>query len=273
MAPEGFAAVVSGVNDAGEAAGQAASGAYAPGYWTPDGAGGWAFVNVNPGRFTNITITDLNNSRELVGFQSGARKALYWSSPSAEPEALPIPPGFSNPVVAGAYSINNNGDAVGYLVETITNGNRSSTINHAVVWHHAGGVWSAVLLPQINPPDTRAYDINDDGLIAGDAGGAVLWVGSGTNYTGTVIVSSQAALTKIDRCGRAVGYTAGNTQKAWVWENGTTTYLPFPPGAVSTQAIAIATDLSTGEGIVVGRAPQRGNKPPIPVRWTIPGCP
>jgi len=271
MADEGFAATWGGVNDNGEAAGQRAS---APGYWRVNVAGGWDFIPVNQGAFSRISVTDINNAREMVGLQSGVRTALYWSAPDATPEALPLPAFGGSITAVEAEAINNVGDVVGWFVETRGTGNRTTTINHAVVWHHGASGWTATALPDLSATDTRAYDINDNGIIGGYAGGgAVLWTGSGSSYTGAVINSSQGALTKVDRCGRAIGYTSGNFRKAWVWENGVLTFLPFPAGATGTEAWAITTDLATGEGIIVGRATKKGNKPIIPIRWAIPGCP
>jgi len=275
MASQGFAGG-QGANDYGEAGGQISSGSVAvPGYWSSNG-GGWNFIPVSTGGLSSITIKDINNSRELVGFRSGsAQLALYWSSPTAEPVVLPMPSFSGNLTGANTQAINDVGDIVGYAVEAKPTGKHTTiTAYHAVVWHRDSQGWHATILPQLGSDD-RAYDINNAGQIVGNAGGgASLWTNNGGVYSGTIIVSSQGSLSRIDRCGRVIGYSTGTrveNQRAWIWDNGTLVYLPSPSGFSGSTAAGITTDAATGTGVITGVAYSKSSR--TSVRWSLPGCP
>lgn len=278
IAPEGSIGGLDDPNDNGDIRG-ALNGA---GFWAHDGAG-WEFSYVDCGVYVGVTVSGVNNTRAIAGWGTvnGTQRALSWSSQFAAPEELPAPTVAGTITGYRALAINNNGDIVGEVREQRGSGRKVTNYSHAVLWKRAGLGWETIVLADAGTTNI-AYDVNDLGQVAGNANTyvAVVWNPSEGVYGSPVIVStSQGALTRGDRCGRVIGYTHTNTpnkRQAYVWENGVTTVLPMPAGAIATTAQAITTDLTTGQGIILGAAMPAGssnaNASFLPVRWEIPGC-
>lgn len=67
---------------------------------------------------TNTSAFALNNKGEIVGYSLGASaRAVYWSSPTAQPQALPF---LSGDVRAEAFDINDNSVIVGSSVSSVS---------------------------------------------------------------------------------------------------------------------------------------------------------
>lgn len=280
IAPEGNIGGADDANDNGDIRGQL-NGA---GFWARDAAG-WQFSYVDCGVYVAVSVNSINNSRTIVGYGTlnGIPKALWWSNEFDQPNELPAPTVAGTVTGTRAHAINNNGDIVGEVSEKRVSGRKASYYTHAVVWRRTLLGWETIVLKDVGTTNI-ARDVNDLGQVAGnvsDLYAAVLWSPSNGVYGDAVIVStSQGALTKVDRCGRVIGYTHTNTpnkRRAWVWENGVLTELPFPAGAIATSAQAITTDLTTGGGIILGAAQPAGtqnvNGSFRPVRWMVEGCP
>jgi uncharacterized membrane protein len=278
IAAEGFIGGLDDANDNGDIRGES-DGA---GFWARDGAG-WRFAYVDCGVYVGVTVSGVNNTRAISGWGSvnGAQKALWWDNEFAQPNELPTPSVAGTVTGVRALAINNNGDIVGEVREQRSSGRKTSSYSHAVLWRRSALGWETIVLNDAGTTNI-AYDVNDAGQVAGNSNvtTAVLWTPSNGAYgNGVVVSSSQGALTHVDRCGRVIGYTHTNTpnkRRAYVWENGVITQLPLPAGAIASSAQAITTDLTTGEGIILGAAQPGGsqnvNGSFRPVRWSIPGC-
>ena len=254
------------------------------GFWARDAAG-WRFANVERGVYTAVSVTSINNSRTIVGYGSlnGTWKALWWSDELAQPTQLPHPTVTGTVTNALTHAINNLGDVVGEVTEQRRYGGKVTYYKHAVLWRRGSLGWETSVLKGAGGY-TAAVDVNDQGQVVAQASEPVhsglLWTPSNGVYGDAIVVSTTHGASNIDRCGRVVGTSYTNTpnkRRAYVWENGVSTELPFPPNAIATEASAITTDLTTGQGIIVGAAQPAGtknvNQSFRPVRWEIPGCP
>lgn len=256
-----------------------------PGFWAHEAAG-WRFANVATGGYSRVSVTSINNSRTIVGYGTpdGNWRALWWSDELAQPTELPNPTLTGTVTNSMTHAMNNLGDVVGEVTEQRRSGGKVTVYKHAVLWRRGPLDWEATVLKGVGTY-TVAYDVNDMGQVAGQATNdpvrtALLWTPSNGVYGDPVVVSTTHSASKVDRCGRVVGTTHTNTpnkRRAYVWENGVSTELPFPPNAIATQAQSIATDLITGQGIILGAAQPGGTKNVnasfLAVRWEIPGCP
>lgn len=265
LASQGAVISLGRPNSAGDAPGVSGS---SVGFWAR-GSSSWTFTAIPLASYSPTRATGINDARQLVGFgnsPAGVEYALWWQDPTSAPTALPAPPVGGTLVGYRAIGINNTGDVVGDVTESTKSGTR----HHAVRWTATSSGWTATLLADVGSTN-YAYDVNDLHQVAGNSGSdAVLW--SPPAYGAVIITTNQSAQTKIDACGRVIGYTGGANPSAWLWVNGVMTTLPAPLGTKGVEAVGIAADTAMHQGTIVGVA-LRGSLPPIPVRWSISACP
>jgi len=266
-----------GSNDLGDALGWKTNGP--DGAWLKTGPNTWSFVATPLTGFADASPGGINNAREMAitvalpghtGFD--AWRGAFVPAPGSTPSVLPLPGGLTN---SWAVALNNAGDIAGFSYETVGSGKNATTLSRPVFWRRTGpATWTAELLP--NPAPTQsgsARAINDAGQIAGNAGYSIVrWSPNGSSWTiATFTTTGGGSGPKIDACGRVAGVTNSG---AYVWD-GTLTMLPWPSGAVSTDAEDIGHDTASSLGVVVGFAEvgKGRHTSRVPVRWTIPACP
>ncbi|MBP2472671.1 putative membrane protein [Crossiella equi] len=211
-------------------------------------------------------VSDINDHGVAVG-QSGAnneRRAVRWTPEGALAELAQ--PGKT--VQSWAHGINNSGVAVGYATDPFGQGT-----THAVRWD-AQGRPEQLPLPGGTDPFAEAFDINEQGVVAGrgwshpgqpEAGvyRALRWSADGVLTVLPPLPGDRESHARgIAPDGTVVGYSEyRNRWTAVRWlPDGTVQPLPPLPGKTLSSAEAINRD-----GVIVGFSGSR------PVRWAPDG--
>ena len=215
----------------------------------------------------------INDAREFAGWVSERKspvgRPVFWTSPSSQPLNLPIPPGTTEGFVS---AMNDAGDVLGHVTVPISS---TASERRVFVWKRtAPASWALQAFPIV---DARSADMNDAGQvvvtkkITDDAYATLILTPNGGSYDVVQVVAYESSSPAVDQCGRVSGGTHVNgVTHGYVWESGTLTILPLPPGTTQAMAWDIAA-VDGGPDVVVGRARNSdGNF--RPVRWTIPEC-
>lgn len=255
------------------------------GYYQHNGSD-WQFTGVANNGYTALAALDVNNSRNVVGYGSlnSHIRALWWTDATSQPVELPDPVLTGKVTESEARTLNNSGTVAGYVNEQVVSGRKTVTYQHAVIWTADAAGWHVTVLNDGGSTSTNyPFQMNDAGQIVGQSGSSVvIWSPVNGVYGNVTLVSATfgGGTPRIDQCGRVVGSTNATTpskRRGWVWENGVTTELPMPSGAVATEGDWITTELATGRGIIAGGAlpsgAQNSSASFVPVIWTLPGCP
>ena len=156
---------------------------------------GWRLAPV-PAGFTGCGKTMVNDAEQLSAtcYAGLTYRAAFWSSVTAQPAVLPLPPGTTS---AWVNAMTGTGVVVGYA-----EGSTSS----AVRWVHSGGAWAAEVLPHFGF-GARAMGANDAGIVVGIArnrngkwipvywtlGGSIRMLGTTSWGEGTAVAVSEGA--------------------------------------------------------------------------------
>jgi probable HAF family extracellular repeat protein len=203
----------------------------------------------------------INDRGQLVGRSgtlSGGIRAVRWQAAVAID--LGVLPGGN---YSEAYNINNKGQIIG---ASLTTGPGCDTAWFATC-HHAF-LWEEGIMTPLRPlggPFSLAYGINDRGQVVGlsttsPSGDyhAVMWTREGEiTDLGTLPGDTFGHANAIDDRGRVVGWSSGETTRAFVWENGVMFELGTLNGLFSA-----AVDINK-HGLIVGIGDDSGARPPV----------
>ena len=123
--------------------------------WSESAA--WRLAPV-PAGFTGCGKTMVNDAEQLSAtcYTGLTNRAAFWSSVTAQPVVLPLPPGTTS---AWVNAMSGTGVVVGYA---------EGSMSSAVRWVQSGGAWVAEVLPHIGF-GARAMGVNDAGVVVGIA--------------------------------------------------------------------------------------------------------
>jgi probable HAF family extracellular repeat protein len=161
-----------------------------------------------------------------------------------------------------AYNINDKGQIVGVSRTTGPDCDPApfNACEHAFLWEDG----TMTPLRPLGGPFSRALGINIRGHVAGlstTASGeyhAVTWTGDGQiTDLGTLPGDSFAQANAINDRGQVVGWSSGETTRAFLWEHGVMSELPTLDGP-----FGMAIDI-TRRGLIVGTGDDNGTRPPV----------
>jgi hypothetical protein len=194
-------------------------------------------------------VQDINDNRMMVGRTLGTGGfAVKWDNPSSVGSPLQLP-AVAYPVsMSVARAVNNLGQIVGYLYETVS---KRSTRYEAVVWNN--GTPSILPLPP-GATSQLASNINDAGIVAGivDSRYPARWTPRSDGGYDVVVANIDTSPSNldvsIDACGRIAG---GSNSGAWIWDG--TSPPVMIPGLRGPGYFAYIRDLNES-GLLVGNS-------------------
>ena len=157
-------------------------------------------------------VWGINDSEQIVGgIQPGNGQAFVWDRIYGKTNLIP-----SN---SYAHSINNSGQAVGRArTSTQQNGQR---YDHAYLWETDGTAVDLGALFINGWADSRAFDINDSGVVVGKSYSSSGWQAFIWDSNNGMVGLTEGSAFGINNTGRVVGYSGdqGGITHAFIWDS------------------------------------------------------
>jgi probable HAF family extracellular repeat protein len=200
----------------------------------------------------------VNDHGQVVGTSQtgGQQHAALWHDGTMV-DLGTLPEGHSS----YAFSVNARGQIVGFgdTIGPACDPGVFSACQHAFVWDE--GVMTP--LRPLAGPFSHAADINDRGHVVGSStttsgeGHAVLWADGRTVDLGVLPGDTVAHANAINNRGQIVGWSSGETTRAFIWENGEMRELGTLNGS-----FGLAVDINK-RGMIFGVGDDAGARPPV----------